>query len=262
MAYRLWIIWFVGLLTVPFALGQRGTPEKVLFEVSGNWSHPFDSKLQGDLNDQGKTVEQSDLGVGSAWGPKVRILWKMSPGNRLRLDLNRIDLTYRGERLIDKKIEFPGLEFPINTSLKSEFKTTEFRIAYSYLFKIGSDRLRLGPLMDVRRVDADVTAQGTLGDIRLGPADFDTGTWGATIGVEFDSHPAEAVNFYGLVDWIGAGDLDGSWDVETGIRYFFTPWLGFTLAYEYTGTKVRFDDRNGFIRVQSNNLSAGVALGF
>lgn len=250
------------LFCTVLALGQSGTPEKFLFEFTLNWSKPFQSKVQSEVFGKEVSLVQSDLDVGSAWGPQARFLWKMSPANRLRFDLNRVDLTYEGERVIDREIDFPGVEFPIDASIESKMKASEIRLAYSYLFKIGSDRFRLGPLVDARWEKMEVSATGTLNGNNLGTGNYKGDVWGATVGAEFDSYPAEALNFYGFADWIGVGDLEGSWDIETGLRYFFKPWFGLTLAYEYTGTKIRLNDGEGFIRVQSNNVSGGVVLGF
>ena len=57
------------------------------------------------------------------------------------------------------------------------------------------------------------------------------------------------LNLYGLIDWIGGGPLDGSWEVEVGLRYFLTPWLGINGGYIYSGLKIVIDDPAGFFRV-------------
>ena len=123
--------------------------------------------------------------------------------------------------------------------------------------------MRIGPLLDVRRLTFDIStsAQRTNPDELL-EASIDTDVWAGTIGAEFDSTLSEPLNFYGFVNWIGGGPLDGTWEVEVGLRYFLTPWLGINGGYIYSGLKIVIDDPAGFLRVQSNNIFFGATLGF
>jgi len=110
-------------------------------------------------------------------------------------------------------------------------------------------------------LDVSASAQGTSPDELLA-ASINTGVWAGTIGAEFDSTLSEPLNFYGFVNWIGGGPLDGTWEVEVGLRYFLTPWLGINGGYIYSGLKIVIDDPAGFLRVQSNNIFFGATLGF
>ncbi len=93
-------------------------------------------------------------------------------------------------------------------------------------------------------------------------ASIDTDVWAGTIGAEFDSTLTEQVNRYGFVNWTGGGPLDGSWDVEFGLRYFLTAWLGINGGYSYAGTKIVIHDPEGFLRAQTNNIFFGATLGW
>ncbi len=147
--------------------------------------------------------------------------------------------------------------------MSSSIGKEEFRFSYSYLFPIRGERLRIGPLVDVRRLDFDLSASAQRTDPDgLLSASVEIGEWAGTIGAEFDSTLAEQLNLYGFVNWIGYGDLDGSWDVEFGYRYFLTPWLGINGGYSYMGRKILTHDPEGFLRIQSNNIFFGATLGF
>ena len=109
--------------------------------------------------------------------------------------------------------------------------------------------------------DVSASAQRTNPDELL-EAYIKTDVWAGTIGTEFDSTLTEPLNFYGFVNWIGGRPLDGSWEVEVGLRYFLTPWLGINGGYVYSGLKIVMHDPEGFLRVQTNNIFFGATLGF
>ncbi len=58
------------------------------------------------------------------------------------------------------------------------------------------------------------------------------------------------------------GPLDGSWDVEFGLRYFLTSWLGINGGYSYAGTKIVIHDPEGFLWAQTSNIFFGATLVF
>ncbi len=139
----------------------------------------------------------------------------------------------------------------------------ELRFSYAYLFPIGGERIRIGPLVDARRVTFDLSASAMVSNPdRFLEASIDTNVWAGTIGAEFDSTLTEPLNLYGFVNWIGGGPLDGSWDVEFGLRYFLTSWLGINGGYSYAGTKIVIHDPEGFLRAQTNNIFFGATLGW
>jgi len=110
-------------------------------------------------------------------------------------------------------------------------------------------------------IDFSASVQRTNPDELL-EASIDTDGWAGTIGAEFDSALTEPWNVYGFVNWIGYGELDGSREIEFGLRYFLTPWLGINGGYVYSGLKIVTHDPEGFFRVQSNNIFFGATLGF
>ncbi len=244
------------------ARAQSNSPQYFLFDGRAVWKSVFQSKLEQNLPAGGGLTVQldDDLGFGSAWNPEFRAIWKITRGNRIRFDYKRLENSQ--EKVIERDLQIGGIVFPAGSRVSSSSGEEEFRFSYSYLFPVG-ERLRIGPLVDVRRFNFDFSASAQLTNPdRLLEESIDTGVWAGTIGAEFDSTLTEPLNLYGFVNWIGAGDLDGTWDVEFGLRYFLTPWLGINGGYSYAGTKIVIHDPEGFLRAQTSNLFFGATLGF
>ncbi len=245
------------------AKAQSKSPQHFLFDGRALWSSIFQSKLEQDLPTGSRVTVKldDDLGLTSAWGPQFRAIWKMTAGNRIRFDYKRLE--HFGEKVIDKDIQINDIIFPAGSRVGSTIGGDELRFSYAYLFPIGGERFRMGPLVDARRVTRDLSASAMLTnpDELLG-ASIKADVWAGTIGAEFDSTLTEQLNLYGFVNWIGGGPLDGSWDVEFGLRYFLTPWLGINGGYSYAGAKIVINDPEGFLRTQANNISFGATLGF
>ena len=191
----------------------------------------------------------------------MRALWKITPGNRLRFDYQPLENS--GEKVTERDLQINETVCPAGSRVSYLIGVEELRFCYSYLFPVGGERLRIGPLLDVRRFSFDIStsAQGTSPDELLA-ASVETDVWAGTIGAEFDSALTEPLNFYGFVNWIGYGELDGSREIEFGLRYFLTPWLGINGGYVYSGLKIVTHDPEGFFRVQSNNIFFGATLSF
>ena len=240
------------------ARAQSRSPRHFLFDGRVRHSSIFQSKLEQGQN----TVEfDNDLGFSSDWSSELRALGKITPGNRIRFDYKPLENS--GEKVTERDLQIDGTVFPAGSRVGYSIGIEELRFSCSYLFPIGGERLRIGPVLDVRRFtfDLSASAQGT-SPCELLEASINTGVWAGTIGAEFDSTPTERLNVYGFVNWIGGGPLDGSWDVEFGLRYFLTPWLGINGGYSYAGTKIVIKNPDGFLRTRTNNLFFGAMLGF
>ena len=261
LAVCLLLILLASLTSV--AQAQSNVPQHFLFDGRVLWSSVFQSKLEQDLlgGGRGSVIFDDDLGITSAWGPQLRAVWKITSGNRIRLDYRRLE--HSGEKVAEKDIPIDDIVFPAGSRVGSTVEGDELRFSYAYLFPVGGERFRIGPLIDARRVTFDLSASA----MRTNPdelleASIDKDVWAGTIGAEFDSTPTERLNLYGFVNWLGGGPLDGSWDVEFGLRYFLTSWLGINGGYSYAGTKIVINDPEGFLRAQTNNIFFGATLGF
>ena len=179
------------------AKAQSKSPQHFLFDGRALWSSAFQSKLEQDLP-TGERVSvnfDDDLGITSAWGPQVRAIWKITPGNRIRFDYRRIENS--GETVIERDIPIDDIIFPAGSRVGSTIGGDELRFSYAYLFPIGGERFRIGPLVDARRVTRDLSASAMLtnSDELLG-ASIKADVWAGTIGAEFDSTLTEQLNLY------------------------------------------------------------------
>ncbi len=260
MAVCLLLILLASLTSV--AQAQSNVPQHFLFDGRALWSSIFQSKLEQDLISGSRVTVKfdDDLGITSVWGSQVRAIWKITAGNRIRFDYRRLE--HSGEKVVEKDIPIDDIIFPAGSRVGASVGGDELRFSYAYLFPIGGERFRIGPLVDARRVTFDLSASAMVSNPdRLLEASIDTNVWAGTIGAEFDSTLTEPLNLYGFVNLIGGGPLDGSWDVEFGLRYFLTSWLGINGGYSYAGTKIVIHDPEGFLRAQTNNIFFGATLG-
>lgn len=241
---------------------QAKAPQRFLFEVRGFWSDPFQSKIEQTIPLPIATIDfEEDLGAGSEWGALFRAQVKITSGHHLRVEYDRVE--YSGTvASTPNDIEIGGVMIPEGTAIVTDIPLARLRFAYWYLFRVGGDRFRVGPMVNAVRFSLDPSLSvrhetTTLRRIKIGGD-----AWGGTIGAEFHSYLSDSANLYGFAGWIGAGDLDGSWDAEFGLCYFLRPWLGISGSYRYSGNKILLGGANGFLRVQTNNLGIGVAVGF
>ena len=258
-------LFFLSILGIGEAQAQTKVPQHFFFEVRGFWSDPFQSKIEANVPGPFASVNfKEDLGFGSEWGALVRGVVKITPGHRFRIGYQRVE--YTGTiAMASRDIEFGGVTIPEGSAIRGALPLEKLKFVYSYLFRVGTDRFRVGPMINAAHISIDPSLSAQVPGQNLEEISVEVDGWGGTIGGEFDSYLSESTNLYGFAGWIGAGDLDGSWDVEFGLRHFFTPWLGISAAYRYSGNKLLLTSGgaiDSFLRVQTNNLSIGVVVGF
>ena len=237
----LWMAQSLFLLVSVTAAGQAQSksPQPFLFDGRALWRSIFQSKLEQDLITGSRVTVKfdDDLGFSSDWGPELRAIWKITPGHRIRFDYRRLE--HSRKKVTEREIQIDEVIFPAGSRVGSSVGEDEFRLPYSYLFPMSGERLRIGPLVDARRLTFDLFASA----MRTNPdelleASIKTDVWAGTIGGEFDSTLTPQLSSYGFAHWIGAGNLDGSWDVEFGLRYFLTPGWESTATIPTRGSRL------------------------
>jgi hypothetical protein len=217
---------------------QIEAPRHVIVEGRGARSWLFESKLEQTI-DAGlsSTIDfTQDLDLKHDWSPEILAIWKITNGNRLRVDWTRF--TYVGDTRLTRNITIGDVTIPVNA-----FNRTE---------------------IEARRFAEDIRFDGFINEPAEENWTAKTGVeaCGGSIGGEFDAYLAPQVNLNAFVTYIAFGDLDGYFHVDATLRYFFRRWIGTTTGYIYDGGKIKNDDPPGFLRIQTNQVFVGLAFGF
>ncbi len=239
-------------------------PKHVIVEARGARSWLFESKLEQTV-DAGLSSAidfTQDLELKHDWSPQLLAIWKITNGHRVRVEWTRF--VYVGDTRLARDITIGDITIPVDAFNRTEIESQRLSVSYSYLFKLGTERFRLGPMIEVRRFSDDIQFDGWINEPVEENWTAKTGVeaWGGSIGGELDAYLAPQVNLNAFVTYIAFGKLDGYFHIDTTLRYFFRRWIGVTAGYIYDGGKIKNDDPQGFLRIQTHQVFVGLAFGF
>lgn len=181
------------------------------------WSADLSGTVEVLEAGQGTTVDLADdLGVEGDEPIELRLI--LRPSSRTQVRLSWTDLSFTGDNVLSRSIEFAGQMYTLSTRVVSQMDVEYARAGFSWQFLSNRDgTFRLGPLVEVKgfRGEASIAAP----DLPF-PAeesqDFEA-AFGA-VGAVLDIEAGDRVQIFAEGTYVVATDNASGTDLEAGLR--------------------------------------------
>lgn len=223
------------------------------------WITDLTAKARVTENNLGTNIDfKTDLGLQDENFPEGRFTWHTGPNSELRLGYTQI--SYRGDRNIQRTIEFDGETYAAGTRVITDLDVRYLSLGWAWQFiNIAKGKVRFGTLLEVMGfwVDASLEAPNLAPPVRES-ADFTIGL--PVIGVALDINPHRAVNIFAEISGLPAGRLGYFFDAEAGIKIIPIKNLSIVGGYRILGIKA--EDEPDFARLRISGPFVGATLRF
>ena len=213
-----------------------------------------------DLNSKARVSSQvldgtefdvkDDLGLEDRNFPEFKFAGRLTKNHKLRFEYFQVD--YSGDKSITRSIRFGGQDFNVSTRVVSDFDLKQLRAGYSWQF-IGNERIRFGPLVEVRGVWLNATLVAPDDGISES-RDFAVPV--PAFGADLDAYPHEKVQVFASV----AGTPDNRFghliDADFGVKVFPIKNVGVTTGYRFFDLKGKDDDDFATARIKGFTIGA------
>ena len=257
---RRFAIVFCLALTASLGASVVAAQERVRFELELNSWDP-------DVAGQIKIVEQgigdnidlaSDLGMAGDRVEDLRVTFH--PSRRTEIRLARMPLTYSGDSVVSRTIEFAGEIFTVASRVVSQLDLDYVRAGFAWQFLSSDDgRFRVGPLIEVKgfQGDASLTAPDLGLPVTVGET-FEAAYPAA--GIAADIEATERVHFYGEYSALVGTDVGNQTDLEVGVRVPL--WGAVTGQAGYRSITIDVTDKDDAVDFDIDAVYFGLGLRF
>ena len=223
------------------------------------WAPSLEGKGLIGEQTNGRVIDlKGDLGIESDEALEGRITWK--PLKALMFRVAYTPLSFSGDAEVEEEFEFGGQVFPIRVQVLTDLTIDYGRFAAAWLFPLGSDDFRLGPIVEAKGFygDASLTGRVLVIDLITASEDFAAGFGSAGVIMDFKPIPTLHLFAEGTVD---VGVTDGAaTDVELGIKFF--PMKLFSISGGYRYIKIEYNDEPDFAEIELSGFFLGASLRF
>lgn len=197
------------------------------------WFTQLHATIRVEKNGIGTDIDaKKDLGFGDSNFPagRVSVSWGH---NTLRFEYTPID--FSGDQTVSRTLIFNGNTYTVGTRVISGLEIQDLQLGWSYGFRLGGGRVRLGPLVEVHGflLSGHLRAPEFNIDSR---EDLDVGL--PTVGPTLTISPHPKFDIYGEATGMWAGDYGNFVRSEAGVRVRPVRHIQFTAGYRTFNLKV------------------------
>lgn len=213
--------------------------------VGGAFLGDFDTELRLDSRrfGRGTTLDfEDDLGFEStADVARADLWWRIDENRRHRIELSWFDISRRGQKVIDREIQWGDEVIPVSAGVDSRFRTKIWKLTYCYNFLV-RDTWELGASVGVHGLGIETSLQAR--NLDLGD-EFEAelpmpllglhGEWLVLPRVRvLGSAEALYVEINDLGGLVDASDLEGYvLDLRLGVEWEPVRHVGLGLGYNF-----------------------------
>lgn len=230
---------FCMLLAVA-ASAPAQTPSKVELEAR-YWAAGLSGTVEVLEAGQGTTIDlEDDLGVEDASPIELRLT--LRPSRRTQVRLAWTNLSFDGDDVLSRTIEFAGRTYTLSTRVVSQLDVDYARAGFAWQFLSNREgTFRLGPLVEVKgfRGEASIAAP----DLPFPAEESEQleGAFGA-VGAVLDVEAGRRVEIFAEGTWVvQADDAEGA-DLEAGVRVLVARRLAVVAGYRSFSVDATEDD--------------------
>jgi len=211
------------------------------------------------IGDGGSATEvdfNTDLGIVEDDIFEGRLIWR--PGRKHRIRYDFAGLSFTGDKVIERSIEFAGETFDLSAQVASELELDYSRLSWTWQFiYTGDGKFRLGPLVEALRFDGQAALRTTVLIFPLEAIETVDETFGA-VGLALDIVPNEQFRFSAEAAIITTTDYGDLTDFEASVRYSPTEYLGLLAGYRNLEIDAR--DEDDYLKLTIDGFFAGLAI--
>ena len=245
------LVFAVGL----YAQSSNDDPSNEI-EARGFYAIPSGESSFSTTGNQGSTISfDRDFDFRNSLGFELRYTYRTKSGKHKFLAEytdNRWDRT----TTLSRSFTFLGETYVANLEATGELKQKTFRGMYSYRW--GTEKLRVGPMVDVGVIDTSLKVSGTTNNGSR-TAEGSITKFAATIGYDLDYRPNSKLHFFNNLGGIVFSG-ERLFHVEAGLKYFPIRNFGLSGGYKFRYYKTTQDDN--FIRISMHGPFFGGIVRF
>ncbi len=232
-----------GSLAAPAAFAQASEPPRIELEAR-LWSAEPSGDVRVVEGDLGTTIDlESDLGLEDDEALEGRLTFH--PSRRTSVRLAWTNLTFSGDNVLSRTIEFNGETFTVATRVVSELDFDYGRVGFVWQF-LGDEagRFRFGPVVEAKgfRGEASIEAPDLLDlGIEARESEEFEAAFGAA-GLALDVEPTSRVHLFAEGTVVVAADEGDATDLEAGVRVLLVDQLAVTAGYRRFAIDAEEDD--------------------
>ena len=238
-----------------YAQSASSDPRNEL-EVRGFYTIPAGDASFSTTGSEGSTISfDRDFDFGNRFGFELAYTYRTASGkHKFRAEYS--DTRWKRETVLSRSFTFLGETFEANLAATGNLKLKTFKAMYAYRW--GTEKLRIGPMVDVGIVDVRLKIAGTTNN-GAREAEGSITKFAATIGYDLDYNPNKKISlFHNLGGIVFFGER--LFHAEGGIKYFPVRQFGLVGGYKYQYYKTVKDDN--FFRITTNGPFFGAIFRF
>jgi hypothetical protein len=240
------------LVTIGIAIADT----KVEFE-GRYWITDLTSKAKITEAGTGTDIDfKTDLGIEDENFPEARFTWYIGSKNKLRLAY--IQISYSGDKNVEKTIEFGGKTYTVGLRVTTDLDVKYLRLGWAWQFiNIDNGKVKFGTLLEAKGFWIDASLKATLPPIEESE-DLAAGL--PTIGVALDINPHKIVNVFAEISGISAGKYGYFFDTEAGVKII--PIKNLSVIGGYRIFDIKAKDDPDYAKVKISGPFVGATLRF
>jgi len=225
-------------------------------EVRGFYSIPTGDASFSTTGSPGSTISfDRDFDFHGQFGFELAYTYRTASGkHKFRAEYS--DTRWDRDTTLSRSFTFLGETFQANLAATGDFKLKTFKGMYAYRW--GTEKFRIGPMVDVGIIDARLNITGTTNN-GIRTAEGSITKFAATVGYDLDYNPSAKLN---LFNNLGGIVFQGErlFHVEGGMKYFPVRHFGLVGGYKFQYYKTVKDDN--FFRVTTHGPFFGAIARF
>jgi hypothetical protein len=234
--------------------------ERARVEIEANfWDPSLSGRVRVVEGGIGDDIDlESDLGLASDNVAELRL--SFHPSRRTEIRLARLPLSYSGDSIVSRTIEFAGETFTLSTRVLSELELDYVRLGFAWQFLSTDDgRFRAGPLLEVKGFDGTASLAGPELDIPVTVAEDFEAAFGSA-GIAVDLEPNDRVHFFAEYSVLVGADEGDQTDLEAGVRVML--WGPLTVQAGYRSIEIDVTDDDDRVDFDIDGVFFGAGLRF
>lgn len=243
-----------------FAASLAGAQERTRFEIEINlWDQDVTGQLKIVEQGIGDTIDlASDLALAGETIDDLRITFH--PSKRTEIRLTGTPISYSGDSVVSRSIEFAGQTFTVSSRVVSELNLDYYRAGFAWQFLSSSDgRFRAGPLLEVKAFDGDASLAAPDLGLPVSVGETFEAAFGSA-GIAIDLEPTERVHVFGEFSTLVGADVGDQTDLEVGVRVVL--WGPLTAQVGFRSMTIDYMDNNDEINFDIDGVFFGAGLRF
>ena len=222
------------------------------------WAPSIDGTLRVQEGDLGTDIElPDDLGIDDEEHFELRFNWRLAGGALLRFAYMPID--YSGNLNIGEEIEFGGIVFPVFIDVASSLELDYGRFGFAWMFSVGED-FEIGPLVELKAVDAEAELEGSLLSIPLVSARESQEAVFGSLGFILDYKPIPTLHIFAEAAYSPGLDFGEMTEAEIGLKFF--PLDMFSISGGYRFLQLDLEDDDDLLDLDLSGFFVGAGLSF